>query len=173
MKCNDVRTFFSQIAEKSVSMQIQPSDMDFLTNNGYLSVMQKEDYDQAVAEVSNLTQMNVDLVNAENADRSAKIALEEEEKKTHSIIFLFEDKENKEAEREKVESEKNVVSKMEADITEREAKINELIHKKSKMDRMVPYDGKYLSLTGLGVMMLNDLNVRNYRVSDEEFLGFY
>ncbi len=61
MKCNDVRTFLSQIAGKSVSMQIQPADMDFLCTNGYLSVMQKEDYDQASAEVSNLTQMNEDL----------------------------------------------------------------------------------------------------------------
>ncbi len=61
---------------------------------------------------------------------------------------------------------------MEADVTEREATINELIHKKSKIDRMVPYDGKYLSLTGVGVMMLNDLIVRNYRVSDEEFPDF-
>ena len=172
MKCNDVRIFFTQIAEKSVSMQVQPSDMDFLSNKGYLSTMQKEDYDRAVTEVSNLTQMNIDLVNAANADRSAKIALEEEEKKTHSITFLFEDKENKEAEREKVENEKSLVSKMDVDITEREAKINELIHKKSKMDRMVQYDGKYLSLTGVGVMMLNDLIVRNYRVSDEEFLDF-
>jgi hypothetical protein len=172
MKCNDVRAFFTQIAEKSVSMQVQPSDMDFLSNKGYLSTMQKEDYDRAVAEVSNLTQMNIDLVNATNADRSAKIALQEEEKKTHSITFLFEDKDNKEADREKVENEKSIVSKMDVDITEREAKINELIHKKSKMDRMVQYDGKYLSLTGVGVMMLNDLIVRNYRVSDEEFLDF-
>ena len=172
MKCNDVRIFFSQIAEKSVSMQIQSSDMDFLVNKGYLSVMQKEDYDQAVAELSNLTQMNIDLANAWDADRSAKAALEGEEKKTHSITFLFEDKENKEAERNKVESEKTIVSKMEADVTERQAKINELITKKSKMDRMVPYDGKYLSLTGIGIMMLNDLNVRNYRISDEEISDF-
>jgi len=172
MKCNDVRIFFSQIAEKSISMQIQSSDMNFLSTKGYLSVMQKEDYDQAVAELSNLTQMNIDLWNAWNTDKSAKVALEGEEKKTHSITFLFEGKENKEAERNKVESEKTLISKMEVDLTERQAKINELITKKSKMDRMVPNDGKYLSLTGIGIMMLNDLNVRNYRVSDEEFSDF-
>ena len=172
MKCNDVRTFFAQIAEKSVSIQVQPSDIDFFNNKGYLSVIQREDYDRAVVEVSNLTQINMDLMNAENADRSAKIALEDQEKKTHSITFIFEDKEDKEAERDKVESLKNLVSKTEAEVTEKEAKINELIHKKSKIDRMVPYDGKYLSLTGIGVMMLNDLTVRNYRVSDEEFPDF-
>ena len=42
MKCNDVRIFFTQIAEKSVSMPISQSDMDFLNNNGYLSVMKKK-----------------------------------------------------------------------------------------------------------------------------------
>ena len=101
-----------------------------------------------------------------------KTDLEEEERKTHSIKFLFEAKEEKEAEHEKVEAKKNVVSKIDAEIAQREAKINELIQKKSKIDRMVPYDGKYVSLTGVGIMMLNDLNVRNYRVSDEDFPDF-
>ncbi len=172
MKCNDVQTFFFQIASKSVSTQIPASDMDFLVNNGYLSIMEKGDYDQAAAKVSNLTQMNIDLANAENADRSANNALQEDQRKTHSITFLFESKESKEAERQKVENEKNVALGIEADITERETKINELIHKKSIVDRMVPYNGKYLSLTGIGIKMFNDLSVRNYRVSDWEFSDF-
>ncbi len=153
-------------------MQIPSPEMDFLVSKGYVSLIQKEDYDQEVTELSNLTQMNIDLSNALNTDRSAKDALEGEEKKTHSITFLFENKENKEAERNKVEDTKTLVSKMDADVSERQAKINELITKKSKIDRMVPYDGKYLSLTGIGIMMLNDLNVRNYRVSEEEFPDF-
>jgi hypothetical protein len=172
MNCKDVRTFLFQVAEKSIQVQIPQTDMDFLGNNGYLSVMQKEDYDRALAEVSNLTQMNIDLMNAQNAEGSAKATLEQEERKTHSIGFLFEGKEEKEAEREQIASEKTVVSKVEADIAERENKINELIHKKSLIDRMVPYDGKYLSLTGVGVMTLNDLIVRNYRISSMEFSSF-
>ena len=172
MRCNDVRTFLSQIAQKSISMQIQQVNVDFLTNGGYLSVMQKEEYDRSLAEVSNLTQMNIDLVNEQNADRTARVELAEEEKKTHSIKFLFEGKESKEAEREKEKSEESAVSKIDSEITEEDAKINELIQKKSVVDRMVPYDGKYLSLTGLGVITLNDLNVRNYRVSDIEFSDF-
>ena len=115
MKCNDVRIFFSQVAGKSISMQIPQADLDSFLSGGYLSVMQKEDYDQALTEVSKLTQENVDLASEENSERGAKTALDEEEKKTHSIKFLFEGKENKEAEREKVDSEKNVVSKMDAE----------------------------------------------------------
>src|ERR1039457_2949946 len=105
MRCNDVRTFLSQISQKSISMQIQQADIDFLTNDGYLLVMQKDEYDRSLAEVSNLIQMNLDLTNAENADRTAKTALQEDEKKIHSIKFLFEGKENKEVEREKEKSE--------------------------------------------------------------------
>jgi hypothetical protein len=172
MNCNDVRTFLSQIAGKSVSMQIQQADMDFLSANGYLSVMQKEDYDRALTEVSNLQKMIEELQKETTEEKSAEATLEEEERKTHSIMFHLEAKEKKEAERETVETERTIVSKEEAEIAERDAKINELIQKKSTIDRMVQYDGKYLSLTGLGVTTLNDLNVRNYRVSDGQFSDF-
>jgi hypothetical protein len=40
------------------------------------------------------------------------------------------------------------------------------------IDRMVQYDWRYVSLTGLGVITLNDLNVRNYRVAETEFSDF-
>jgi hypothetical protein len=172
MQCNEVRTFFSQIAAKSVSMQIQQTDTDFLCTNGYLSVMQKEEYDRALAEVLNLAKMNEELQNETTEERSAEATLRQEERKTHSILFHFEAREKKEAELQSVESERNIVSKEEADINEKESKINELIQKKSTIDRMVQYNQEYLSLTGLGVITLNDLNVRNYRVSDSEFSDF-
>jgi len=63
MKCNDARTFMSQISGKSVTIQVQQSDVNFLATNGYLSVMPKEDYDRALAEVANLAQMNDALQN--------------------------------------------------------------------------------------------------------------
>jgi len=37
---------------------------------------------------------------------------------------------------------------------------------------MVVYDSQYVSLTGLGVIALSDLNIRNYRVMDDEFPDF-
>ena len=172
LKCTDVRTLFSQVAGKSVSMQIQQADLDFLSTNGYLSLMEKADYERALAEVSSLAQMNEELQNETTEERGAQATLEQKEKKTHSILFHFEGGEKKAAELESAESERDVVSKEEADIAERDSKINELIQKKSIIDRMVQYDGRYLALTGLGVVTLNDLNVRNYRVSDSEFSDF-
>jgi len=172
MQCNDARTFMSQIASKSVSAPISSTDLDFLSTNGYLSIMQKDDYDKASAEVANLTQINIDQQSEMNYERGAEATLETEEKKTHSIMFHFENKEKKEADLQTLQSEKEVVSKAEAEVAQRDSKIKDLIQKKSMVDRMVPYNGQYLSLTGVGVGMLNDLNIRNYRVSATPFSGF-
>lgn len=172
MKCNDVRVFFSQIAAKSVSMPVSSVDTDFLSSNGYLTVMQKGDYDQGIAEISSLTQKNIDLMNERMVDNSEKSALNDDVKKTHSITYLFEDKESKNVQLEKIEQDKEVISRTEADIAQKEAAVNDLIKKKSFFDRMVPFNGVYVSLTGPGVMMLNDLNIRNYRVADREFSEF-
>lgn len=172
MQCSVVRIFFSQIAGKSISMQIPETDLAFLTTNGYILVMQKEQYDQALAEVANLTNLNEELAREEIEDRNAKALLEEDERKTHSIFFRFKSEEIQRAELEKAESQKKVAQKEEADVTEREAKIRTLLQKKSMIDRMVQYNGRYVSLTGLGVITLNDLNIRNYRVSENQFSEF-
>ena len=58
--------------------------------------MPKADYDQAQAEVANLTQINTNFQNEVVAERNAEIALHKEEKKTHSILFHFEGREKKE-----------------------------------------------------------------------------
>jgi hypothetical protein len=172
MQCNTARTFFSQIAGKQVSMQVSQSDLDFLATKDYVSVIQKDQYDQALAELSNLSKMTEDLHNETVEEMTAEATLTKEERKIHSILFHLEGKEKKEAEMQSVEAERNIVSKEKADIAEENSRINELLKKKSMIDRMVPYNGLYLSLTGLGVMTLNDLNVRNYRVSETEFSDF-
>lgn len=172
MKCNDVRTFLSQISLKSLSMQVQQADLDFLSSNGYISVMKKDDYDKAAAEALALTQLNADQQGEMNYERGAESTLKEEESQTHSIMFHFENKEKKEAELDALQKEKTIVSKVESEVAQRDQQIRELIQKKSSVDRMVPYEGEYVSLTGLGVITLNDLNVRNYRVSASEFSDF-
>jgi len=172
VKCNDVRTLMSQISGKSVTMQVQKADLDFLSTNGYLSIMPKQDYDQAAADVANLSQMNDALQSERMQEGIVQATLERDERKTHSILFHLEGRDEKEAEIAKIETEKGVVAKEQADMTEKDSKIKELIQKKSAIDRMVPCDGLYVSLTGLGVLTLNDLNVRNYRVSDSDFSDF-
>lgn len=172
MKCDDVRSFFYQLATKSLSTQVAPADLDFFHTNGYLSLMDKEEYDQGLAEVSSLTQMTGELQNEEQEERSSEDALDQEKKKTHSIMFHLEGGEKKETELSTEESEEEDVSKRQADIAEKDSEIQQLLQKKSMLDRVVPYGAMYLALTGLGVLTLNDLIVRNYRVSDVDFSDY-
>jgi hypothetical protein len=171
MKCNDVRVFMSQVSAKSALVS-QPVDLNYLSTNGYVSVLQKADYDKATADVAALMQKNTELQNEMMQERGDEALLSREEHKTHSFLFHFEGADKKQAELQSVESERNAVMKERADIAAKDSEITQLIQKKSSIDRMVPYDGGYVSLTGLGVLTLNDLNVRNYRVSDTEFSQF-
>jgi hypothetical protein len=56
MKCSDVKTLFTQVSEKTVSLQVSESDIDFLVSGAYLARKSQADYDRAHAEVANLQQ---------------------------------------------------------------------------------------------------------------------
>src|SRR5438128_10986988 len=137
MKCNDARTFMSQIAGKSVTIQVQQSDVNFLSTNGYLSVMQKEDYDQAAGEVANLTQMNDALQNEMVEERIGRAALAKDERKTHSILFHLEGRDEKEAEVARVESERGAVAREDADMEEEDSRIKEQTQKKTTTETKI------------------------------------
>src|SRR5437879_13498875 len=101
--------------------------------------MQKGDYDQAAAEVANLAQMNDALQNEMVEERIARAALTKDERKTHSILFHLEGRDEKEAEVAKVENERGAVAREDADIVEKDARIKELIKTKSAIDKMETY----------------------------------
>ena len=172
MKCGDVRVFFSQIAGKSVTTQIQPQDLDYIVANGYLNLMEKEQYEMMSKEVADLSRVNEEQQKEISEEREDEGALNEEERRAHSIIFHFEGREKREVELEKVRSLESEIAKHKGDISIRDSQVTDLIQKKSMLDRMVPYSGGFVSLTGLGVITLSDLNVRNYRVSEDDFAGF-
>ena len=117
MQCNVVRTFFSQIAGKTVSTRISEDGINFLTANGYISLMQKEQYDAALAEVSNLAKVNEELAREEAEERSARVLLEADERKTHSIFFHFKSDEEQKVELQRAERQRGVVSKEEGNST--------------------------------------------------------
>jgi hypothetical protein len=172
LKCSSVRTFLSQINDREPIIHIPAADLDFLSANGYILRTTKEEYDKGVDEVAKLSQMiaQVDTESAE--EKQADAALQLDERKEHSFEFHFEGMKEKDELRQKVQSETATVSREESELMSMEAKVNGFIQEKSIIDRMVAYDGGYVSLTGLGTVILNDLNVRNYRVADLEFPDF-
>jgi len=175
MKCSEVRAFLSQISSRKDTGPIPPiasADNDYLSANGYILRTTKDEYDKEVGDVARLSQMTTQMY-AERAQKEQALeTLLKDEQKEHSFLFHFEGKESKDELSQRIQSEEAVVSKEESELSATEANVNELIQKKSTIDRMVPYGDSYLSLTGLGSLTLNDLDVRNYRVADQEFPDF-
>ena len=153
-------------------MQLSLGDLDFLASSGYVTAMQRDAYDRGVADVATLTQRNMDLQREQMEEASTAASLQKGVAKTHSLMFHLEGRDQKAADLAAVENERTALSKEMSDVAEKDSEIKQLILLKSTIDRMVPYDGGYLALTGLGVVTLSDLNVRNYRVSDTEFPDF-
>ncbi|MGD0424832.1 MAG: hypothetical protein ABSA92_15450 [Candidatus Bathyarchaeia archaeon] len=175
MKCSEVRSFLLQINYREGSGPITPipsADIDYLSANGYIMRTTKDDYDKGVEDVARLSQMTAQM-NTERADEEqAVVTLQKDERKEHSFLFHFEGKEAKDELSRSIQNEKAVVSNEESELSVIEVNVNELIQKKSTIDRMLPYGDGYVSLTGLGSLTLNDLDVRNYRVADQEFPDF-
>src|SRR5215471_7717900 len=140
MKCGQVRTFMSQVAGKSVSTPVQV-DVSYLSANGYVLVMPKDEYDRAAADVARMVRMNEDLYQERLQAMNAQEALRNDEQKTHSIMFHFEGKEKQEADTARVESERSALAREWADITDKDSQIAQIIQKKSMVDRMTLYNG--------------------------------
>ena len=172
MKCRDVMTLLAQLTDTQISTQIQENDLSVLVSKGYITRISREDHDRAAAEIADLDQMTSDLhLEEEREERDSKTLIHDE-KHQYGLRSHFEGRTKKEAEREKVAKEEEVVDEEQADVKLKEAKVTDLIQKKSALDMQVQYGNEYLSLTNLGVSMLHDLNTRNYRVGDMEFSDF-
>jgi hypothetical protein len=173
MKCGEVRAFLSQISDREEPIAPVPlAYLNYLSSGGYVLVATKEDYDKLADEVGSLSQMTAEMDAEKAKDEQAEEALQQDESKEHSFLFHLEHGEEQDEVRRRAQDETAAVSIEESQLSALEANVNQLIQKKSSLDRMVPYSGEYLSLTDLGSVALNDLNVRDYRVADEEFADF-
>jgi hypothetical protein len=180
MKCSDVRAFLSSVIspppnyreDSGLITSIPTADIDYLSANGYILRTTKVDYDKGVEAVAKLSQMTDQMSAKKREEQQAVAGLQEDEQKEHSFLFHFEGKNAKAELNQRVRDETAVVSREESELSALESSVNELIQKKSEIDRMRAYDDAYLSVTGLGTLVLSDLSVRNYRVADEEFPDF-
>jgi len=173
MKCDAVKTFLSEIDARAESITpIASADLNYLSVNGYVLRTAKEDHDKGVVEVARLSQMTTELYTQRLQVGQASTALQHDEREEHSFLFHFEHEAEKDELLQRTQKETVEVSGEETELSTMEANVNALIQEKSKVDRMVSYNGEYLSLTDIGSVVLSDLIIRDYRVADEEFPDF-
>ena len=169
LKCSDVRTFLAEVADRTISTQIEEDDLDFLASNGYIARISRADHERVAAELANLDQMTAELQQEEEEEAVDERNVRHDEKHVHGIRYHLEGREKKEAEKAKVEKEEELVAEERTEIAQKDSQVMELIRKKSALDKQVQYGNEYLTLTEFGLRMLHDLNVKNYRVAGADF----
>lgn len=172
MKCGDMKQFLQQVSARSINTQCSQSDIDYLARNGYVQTLPKAQYDQAAADVATMSQLQQAVQNETTEIWNTRADLAVKTEKTRGFSYHFVGSDQRQSDQQSMQMENDTISRDMTDISVKEAKITELIQKKSIIDRMSQMDGQYLSLTGSGTLLLNDLNVRNYRVSDMDFPDF-
>ena len=172
VKCSEARTLLSQLYDREEPITlVPPADLEYLSVNGYVLKTTKDDYEKGTNDVARLSQMITQVDTEKSRKEQAEATLQQDERKEHSFVFRLEGKDRDEL-RERIQEETTAVFAEESELTQLETTVNQLIQEKSTIDRMVAYDGVYLSLTGLGTLVYNDLGVRYYRVADDEFPDF-
>jgi hypothetical protein len=173
MKCGEARTILFQLYDREDPITPIPStDLEYLSANGYVLKTTKEDYEKGASDVARISQLITQIDTEKSEEEQAKAALQADQRKEHSFQFHFEGSKGKDELSERIQKETATISGDESEINQLEANVNRLIQQKSTIDRMVAYNGGYLSVTGLGTLVFNDLSVRNYRVADQEFPDF-
>ncbi len=173
MKCSEVRTFLSQVYDRVEPITpVPPADLEYWSVNGYVLKTTKEDYEKGVNDVARLSQIYTQIDTEKSREEQTRETLQQDVRKEHSFLFHLEGTGTKDELGERIQQETAAVSSEAFELNQLEATVNELIQKKSLIDRMAAYNGGYLSLTGLGTLVFNDLSVRNYRVADQEFPVF-
>ncbi|MCI4324619.1 MAG: hypothetical protein L3K00_01855 [Thermoplasmata archaeon] len=171
--CNDVYAFLVGITNRNVPASLPAADVDLLTRLGLVQTLTSEQFADLSQQVGALQQSRA-AVQAETAQRwqlADQTAADDRE--TRSVLFLFEGKNKKAAALERAAKDRADLTATDADLSAKQVALNDLIAKKSALDTMAQYGGKYVSLSALGLTQLRELGVRLYRVSDLDFAAYW
>ncbi len=138
----------------------------------YITSYSKDDHDKLESEVAQLQTVR-DRIDQEKSEVSGEFSVElTEEKKTESIRFHFEKGAEKEAERARLQAERDKLTQDQKNLKSDVDLFNSLLAKKALLSKMVSYKDVFVILTDRGVQTVKDLSVRMYRFSDQEFSAY-
>ncbi len=168
-----VASFLQQVSLRNVVDRLPDPDLDALQGFGLLRRFTPAEIDQVRQEVSQLEQARLDLVRDQASRADEARHLDADTRRTHSILFHLHGVDHQHAMLEHLQQEQSALQSLDTDLVKRQQAFSELILKKSLLDLALPYNGGFLAITAAGRTALRDLNVRLYRVGDQEFALYW
>lgn len=171
--CQDVFTFMTGVSNRNVTTTLPEADIASLQQLSLLQRLTSDQYAALTTEVETLQAARA-TISQESVGR-AQLAgsVQEEDRKSHSILFHFESRDKQTAALQKEAQDQAALRAEDADLAARIQGYNQLVAKQSLLDTLCPYGGGYVGLTGTGVLQLRQLGIRLYRFSDLAFSAYW
>jgi hypothetical protein len=171
--CKDVASFLQQVAQRSVTQPLGASDLGTLQQLGLVQVLNASDFESMKQEVASLEQVQLDVARASGQRQSVASEVSSDASRTHSILFRLEGVDHQHATLEKLQQEQTALKSVDADLAARQQAFSQLLVKRAVLDTTCAFSGGYVGTTTAGRIALRDLNVRLYRVSDDDFAAYW
>jgi hypothetical protein len=171
--CKTVYEFLSAVNTRNVTNALPPEDLAQLQQFHIIQVLTTDQYNQTAQQVQSLAaeQQQIQAELGQRAQRAAQV--QEEARRTHSIMFHLESHEKRDAELARQTQDQTALQAENQDLMAREQRFNQLVGMKSLLDTLVQFPGGYVGLTGFGALQTRDLGIRLYRVSDLPFTDYW
>jgi hypothetical protein len=171
--CKDIYTFLSQVGAKNVTATLSDADVSLLSQLNLVQFLTPDQYSDLQTKVQALGADQAAL-QQESAQRAGVARqVQEDDRKTHSILFRLEGEAKRDALEQSEAADQNQLKAIDADLAQKQQQFGQLVQQRSLLDTITPFGGRFVGLTGLGAIGTRDLGVRLYRVGDTDFATYW
>jgi len=171
--CQAVYQFLGQIGARNVTAPLADSDIALLKQYGIIQLVTQDMYHNLESNVAALETAQQAL-DQETAQRvGLTLDVQNEERRTHSVLFHFESKEKQSGEVQKEQQDEARLRSLDEDLAKKQQDFAELVAQRSLRDTLTPCGSGYIGFTALGVVETRNLGLALYRAGDSDFTAYW
>ena len=171
--CQAVYQFLSQVGARNVTTPLSDADLALLSQYGIVQLVTPDQYHNLETNVGMLETARQAL-DQETAQRvGLAVDVEDEDRRTHSILFHLESKEKQAGAAQKEQQDEARLRSLEEDLAKKQQDFAELVAQQSLRDTLTPCGNGYIGFTARGVVETRNLGLALYRVGDADFSGYW
>ncbi len=170
---SQVASFLTQTSTRNVTSPLADADIASLEQLGLLQRMTADQMAAVRQQLATLEaeRLNIDRDTAQRGIEAAQV--EADTRHTHSVLFHLHGVDAQRADLERLDQEQAALRALDEDLAKHQQQFAQFLVQKSLVDQATPYAGGFVSITTAGRTALRDLNVRLYRVGDQEFSRYW
>jgi len=167
--CQEIYNFLLCVSRRAGVPAISDADLATLQQMNLIRQLTADEFAQLTQQAHELYDSQVALSAEQRQRQALAVQAQEDDRKTHSILFHLEGREKQEALLRREAGDQASLQATTADLASRIRAVDQMVVNQSLLGTMSAYGNGFVGLTSLGAAALRDLGVRLYRVADRPF----